>query len=64
MNRHIIYNYSQALTERLSGYSLIPRVEDLCNIEEVHLYFCFLNHELVLNSIKCFPASIDMCLFF
>ena len=35
MNRHIIYNYSQALTERLSGYSLIPRVEDLCNIDEI-----------------------------
>lgn len=35
MNRHIIYNYSQALTERLSGYSLIPRVENLCNIDEI-----------------------------
>lgn len=35
MNRHIIYNYSQALTEKLSGYSLIPRVDDFRKIDEI-----------------------------
>ena len=52
------------MTEQWSSSSSRQFLDDLCNIEEVHLYFCFLNHELVLNSIKCFPASIDMYLFF
>lgn len=33
MNRCIIYNYSNAITEKLSGYRLIPRVKQLEDID-------------------------------
>ena len=53
-------------TEQWSSSSGRRFSDDLYNIEGVHLYFCFLNHELVFNSVRCFCASVDisMCLFF